>query len=98
MGLPFRTSSALFKRKTAAALARRFVDDGWMTDPPPKKHFPVRRGTGEVFYPLFDFIHASGFPESLADERWSVVAFNGFRVKLGGGLMPLTLAKPWWAE
>jgi hypothetical protein len=88
---------ALFKSKTAAALARRFEADGWMTDPPPEEHYPVRRGTGEVFYPLFDFIHAEGFPESLADERWSVVAFNGFRVKVGGGLFPLTTAKPWWA-
>jgi hypothetical protein len=88
---------ALFKSEPAAALARRFEADGWLTDPPPEEFFPVRRGLGEVFYPLFDFINAEGFPESLADERWSVVAFNGFRVKPGGGFFFSTEARPWWA-
>jgi hypothetical protein len=86
----------LFESESAAALARRFEADGWLTDPPPEEHFPVRRGTGDVFWPLFAFVNADGFPESLADERWSVVAFNYFRLKPGDGLFPRTVAKPWW--
>jgi hypothetical protein len=89
---------ALLVSEPAPALARRFVADGWLTDPPPERFHPVRRGLGDVFLPLFEFINASGFPEALADERWSVIAFNGFRVKLGGGLFPLTVAKPWWMK
>lgn len=87
---------ALLRSEPATALARRFAADGWLTDPPPAAFHPVRRGLGDVFLPLFDFITADGFPEALADERWSVIAFNYFRVKLGGGLFPLTQAKPWW--
>ena len=87
---------ALLGSESASALARRFAADGWLTDPPPDEFLPVRRGLGEIFFSLFDFINAEGFPESLADERWSVIAFNGFRVKIGGGLFPLTIAKPWW--
>jgi hypothetical protein len=97
------------KSEPAPALARRFVDDGWLEDPPPKKFHPVRLGLGQLFhpikrgladysYPLFDFVNAPWFPDSLADERWSVIAFNYFRVKIGGGLFPLKLAKPWWME
>ncbi len=88
---------ALFQSENRATIARRFEADGWRADPCPERFFSVRRDLQDVFYPLFEFIHGSGFPESLADERWSVVGFNAFEVRVGGGLMPLTKAKPWWA-
>jgi hypothetical protein len=95
------------KSESAPALARRFENDGWMEDPPPKKFHsvrlglgqlfhPIQRGIGDLSFPLFDFVNAPWFPDTLDNERWSVIAFNYFRVKLGGGLLPLKLAKPWW--
>ncbi len=52
--------AALCQSETHTALARRFAADGWLTDPPPERFFPVRRSLLEVFKPLFEFIHASG--------------------------------------
>jgi len=87
---------ALIATESSPALAQRFVDDGWLEDPPPERFFPVRRGLGPLFFPLFQFINAQGFPDALADERWSVIAFNGFRVKTAPGIFPRTEARPWW--
>ena len=88
---------ALFQSEIRAAIAHRFEADGWRADPCPERFFSVRRDLHDLFYPLFQFICAAGFPESLADECWCVVGFNAFEVRVGGGLMPLTEAKPWWA-
>jgi hypothetical protein len=53
-------------------------------------------------------VHRDGLPElgcarkvpiSLyfqAFSRWSVIAFNGFRVKMASGMFPRTEARPWW--
>src|SRR5262249_2261692 len=76
---------SLFQGEDRAALARRFEADGWMADPCPERFFSVRRDLHDVFYPLFQFIHADSFPNALADERWSVVCFNAFEVRVGGG-------------
>jgi hypothetical protein len=83
----------LLKAEGSSALTRRFDADRCGTDPSPDDWLPVRLRCNDVLRAMFDFVLAEDYPESLSEERWSVVNFNAFELRYPG-LFPR--AVPWW--
>jgi hypothetical protein len=84
---------ALLKAEGSSALARRFAADGCLVDPASPAWFEVRNRCYNVLRALFELVLAEDFPESLSDERWSIINFNAFEIRYPG-LFPR--AFPWW--
>jgi hypothetical protein len=87
----------LLKTEPSTELAGRFAADGCNADPSPAGWYAARHRYYDLFPPLFAFVQADDFPDSLSDERWSVLSFNLFEVRMIEGRFPGTEAKPWWA-
>ena len=88
----------LFKTDESKLLAARFATDGCNQTPAPAAWYAVREQRYyDLFPPLFEFVLADGFPDSLSDERWSVISFNTFKIRVSEGAVPFPVVKVWWA-
>ena len=88
----------LFKTDGSKSLADRFAADGCNQTPARAAWYAVREQRYYELFPLlFEFVLADGFPDSLSDERWSIISFNSFEMRVSQGVVPFPEAKVWWA-